>query len=140
MSGLLVLMAVPASTAQDRALARDVSVVTPAPFRGIECARRPVGFATLSVRGHDVRVRSTGGFQTSASALHVESVCPGAMLEIEVDQGGVTHRLSYRSHRDGTLERSYMTDLRWEPWTREAESLEARLLPDVLRQLDLLAG
>ena len=137
---LLVLMAVPASTAQDRALTRDISTVAPAPFRGIECARRPVGPTTLSVRGHDVRVMSTGGFQTSASALHVASVCPGAVLEIEVDLAGATHRLAYRSRRDGTLERSYTRDLRWEPWTREAESLEARLLPYVLRRLDLLAG
>lgn len=137
--GLALLTAAPFSVAQPHVSLRAAAPGGARSSQGLPCSGRAVGHTTLTVRGRDVRVVSTGGFRTNAGARHVESVCPGAVLEIEVDEAGAARRLTYRARRDGGLERLYTTDLRWEPWTREAEALEARLLPDVVRELERLA-
>lgn len=127
---LLVLLSAPGPHSQPRGHG-DLSWA-----RGPECAAEPAGASVVYVAGREVRVWSLGGFRTAAPALHVEALCPGAVLDLEVHWQGELRRLSYRATRDGVLVRTYTVGARSIVWGREAEALEARLLPAVVAHLE----
>lgn len=104
--------------------------------RGPGCSEEPVGIAVLDVRGREVRVRATGGFQTDGAAFHVEALCAGSALDIEFESGGVTHQLSYRPAPWGGITRRYTVGLRNRLWGPGAERVEATLLPEVVAHLE----
>lgn len=78
---------------------------------------------------------SRGSFWTSPGSLHLEGMCPGSTLTLDVVQDGVVHRLDYRAWRDDLVERTYWVGRQRMFWGREANSFEARLLPEVVRRL-----
>lgn len=85
--------------------------------------------------GDDVRAWGWGAFETELGRRHVAALCPGTRLTIEVTRRGVRHDLTYWTSRDGHLNREYRVGVRVVRWGRDADRLEAHVLPHVVRHL-----